>query len=432
MAQKFFDIFPPKKKTTPPRASLKGAEPKPVFRAEEPILIIEENREYEKDKKTKPRKLFLKILVFCFLTLLIFSGIFIFSLFSKTQVEIWPKIEDLALKEKITVDIKKDRMDFVAKIIPGEFFEEERSSSQDFSSSGKALKEEKAKGVIQIYNAFSASPQVLAVSTRFVSADGKLFKALRRVVVPGATYDKGKLVPNSISVEVQAVEAGESYNIGPSAFSIPGFAGTPKYTAFYGKSFSPMTGGLRGEVSQVTQNDLDQAKNSLTGDLKQKSKEFLKNKNSPNFVLLNEALSQEITDSKSSQNAGASVANFTYQAKVKSKWLGFKKEDIKNFVETAIGVQKKLKEESLEVSYSFESIDKESGKMVLTVEIKAKIYPNIDLVELKKSLLGKSFNETKLFLENQPGITKIKVKSPFWKRKIPADVQKVEIRLNVD
>jgi hypothetical protein len=252
------------------------------------------------------------------------------------------------------------------------------------------------------------------------------------VVVPGVTYDKGKLVPNSISVEVQAAEAGEGYNIGASTFSIPGFAGTAKYTAFYGKSFSPMTGGFKGEVSQVTQNDLDQAQNVLAADSKQKSKDSIKSKNSQDSVLLNEALSQEITESRPSQNVGAQAGNFTYYVKVLSKWLVFKTDDVKNFVEAAVAPQKKIKDKSLETTYSFESIDKDSGKMVLNVEVKAKIYPNIDLSELKKSLLGKSFSETKLFLENQPEITKIKVKSPFWKRKIPMNMQKVEIKLNVD
>ncbi|MEK6555804.1 MAG: hypothetical protein AABZ31_11215, partial [Bdellovibrionota bacterium] len=41
------------------------------------------------------------------------------------------------------------------------------------SSSGKTIQEARAKGVIQVYNAYSTEDQVLIANTRFISADGK-------------------------------------------------------------------------------------------------------------------------------------------------------------------------------------------------------------------------------------------------------------------
>ena len=69
----------------------------------------------------------------------------------------------------------------------------------------------------------------------------------------------------------------------------------------------------------------------------------------------------------------------------------------------------------------------------MNLEIKAKVYSSIDEQGLKKALLGKNLKEARIFLENMPQLTKIEIKSwPFLKRKIPEDMEKVEIKLNLN
>lgn len=417
MGKKFFDIIPPKQKQDQGTEFLDKRNSVPL-------------------EKIKKKRFFLKSLVFCFvlLILVIISGFF---LFSKVEVEIWPEIEILNLEENLVIDLNVEIPVFDEKIIPGRVFSNEKSASQEFFASSKVLKEEKATGVIRVYNAHSTSSRTL-VPSRFVSADGKLFWSVKKIVIPGARYEKGKLVPGEIDVEVEAAEPGEDYNIGPSTFALPALAGSSLYTTIYGRSFSDMSNGFIGEASQISQEDIEKAEIALTEELKKQSREFFKTTVPKDFVLLDETISQEIIEASSSLEAGTEAESFVFQVKIKSEGIGFKRSDLENFAKSRINLNMSegtiLQEESLEINYSFleEKIDEE-GKIVLSLEIKAKVYSDIDLDKLKKALLGKSIKEARIFLENLPGVIKVELKSwPFLKSKIPEDMQEIEVRLMLD
>lgn len=403
MPKKFFDIIPPEKARVGPE---------------------------KKEEIIRPKKcpFFAKSLIFC-LAVLILLGIAGSFFFSKVEIEIWPKTDILFLEEKVILDFNAKQVDFEGKVIPAKIFSNQKFAFRNFPATGKILKKEKAKGLITVYNAYSTSSRVL-IPSRFVSADGKLFWSTKKIVIPGARYEKGKLIPGETEVEVVAAEPGKDYNIGPSTFALPALSGTKLYTTIYGKSFSPMEGGFIGEVPQISEEDLKKAENILTEDLKKESREFLKTALPAGFVLVEETLSQEVIESNSSLEPGAEAETFNFQVKVKSEALGFKESDLKNFVKYCIDLNieegKKFQEESLEINYSFE----QAG---LDLKIKAKIFADIDLAELKKALLGKSLKEARLFLENLAEINRVEIRSwPFLKKKIPDNPDKVELRLNLD
>jgi len=417
MSKKFFDIIPPKQKQD------QGTE----FLDERNSVPLE---------KIKKKRFFLKSLVFCsfFLILIVILGLF---LFPKVEVRIWPETEVLILEESLVIDLNIEIPNFDEKNIPGKIFSNEKSISKEFFASGKTLKKEKATGIIRVYNAHSTSSRTL-VPSRFVSAEGKLFWSLKTIVIPGASYEKGKLVPGEIDVEVQAAEPGEDYNIGPSTFALPALAGSSLYTTIYGRSFSDMSGGFIGEISQISQEDLEKAEAALIEELKKESIELFKITVSKDFILLNETISHEIIESSSSLEIGAETESFEFQIRIKSEGKGFKKSDLENFAKNCINLNmsegKILQEESLEINHflSEQKIDEE-GKLVLNLEIKAKVYSNIDLDKLKKALLGKSIKEARIFLENLPEVVKVELKSwPFLKNKIPEDMEEVEVKLMLD
>jgi len=442
MPKKFFDIVPPRQKIksftkkTAPKERNFPTEKEPEIPK---IPFWEEKKEqipaavFKTQAERKPKMLFLKGFFFS-LALLLIIGFAGYAVFSKTDVEIWPKTDVLQVQEEIAIDSEAKEPDFAQKTIPGNVLNDQKSGSQDFPATGKVLKEEKASGIIRVYNTYSENPQGLWVSTRFVSSDGKLFRSVKKETIPGRTYDKGKIVPGYVDIEVQAAEAGEDYNIGPSTFSIPGFAGTPQYSAFYGKSFSPMTGGLKGEVAQVSDSDLQSAKNALSEKLKNESKEFLKNTVPSDSVLLEDLIFQSIAHEDSSVGAGGQSGSFNVQTEIKSEGLAFKKEDVENFARNfaASRVPKgdKMQEESLDINYSV--LEKENNRAVVVLTIKAKIYPEIDLAEFKKAIADKSFQEVTMLVNDQTQIEKIKIKSsPFWKRTIPENLDKIELRINL-
>lgn len=398
MPKKFFDIIPPQK--------------------------INQRQKSAIMRKKHPKSRFKKNIagIFCLFLIFVIAGIFLFL--SKIKIEIWPEIEKVEFGEK--------------KIIPARIFICEKNVSEEFSSSGSLLKEVKARGIVRIYNGYSAYPRTL-VPSRFVSADGKLFWSIKTITIPGEKYEKGKLVPGYIDTEVEAVQAGEEYNIGPSTFALPALAGTPLYTAVYGKSFSAMNGGLKKEVAQVSQADLDRAKNILIEKLKTECRDSLKTELPADFVLLDETMSQEIVDYSSSQLAGAEADSFNFQVKIKSKTLGLRKADIddlaKDLIKSNIAKENNFKEDSLETNYSLslENVVDEAKAVTLDLRVKADIYPNINIEGIKKALSGKSLEEVKIALSDLDGVAKTKIKSwPFWINKFPDFPDKVEIVLKLD
>jgi len=427
MPEKIFDILPPQ--------SIPSSEPERI-----PQKLLK--------KKISKRKKVLSWIFFLVFGILILTGAIAYFSLSRAQIEIWPETKNLNYKEKIEINTRQNQSDFEAKIFPGKVFDVEIETSQDFPSTGKISKEEKAQGQIRVYNAYSDSPQVLIANTRFISAEGKLFRSVEKVTIPGGTYDeKGKLIPGSIDIQVVAAETGPEYNIGPSTFSIPGFAGTPKYTAFYGKSSTAMTGGFRGEASQATQEDLGGAKQTLTDKLFQEGNTALINKIPSGFVLLKDALKEETAEFTPSVQPGTESPNFNLKLKMRLEVLTFKKSDLENFAKSFILAQipeteapvnsfwskEKIQEESFKIDYAFSSIDWKVEKMILNLEISAKIYPDIQEGILKKALLGKSLKEAQVLLEDQPKIKKTEIKFwPFWVEKIPQKEEKIEIKLNLE
>lgn len=434
MAKKrVIDIYPPKEKEVP---------------------VVFQNFQEKKEEKPKPIKQAPKMerrekkggkgwLMIVLLLILVSVGGFCYFKLAKATIGIWPKTETVNLTTKLTIDKGVTEPNFVTKVIPGEIFEKEKVITDTFPATGKAGKEQKAGGTIKIYNEYSASPQVLIANTRFVSTNGKVFRILNKITIPGFTYDeKRKVVPGTIDVKVLADQAGAEYNIEASTFSIPGFAGSDKYTKFYGKSLQAMTGGLSQKVSQVTKEDLDNAKITLSKKAKQDCESsFLEELNgekaTAGFLFADKAIQSDVVETFSLAAAGTEGSSFGYQVKAKSKTIIMKKEYIGDFVKQFIVSQasegKVALEKSITIKPDMETINFDSGKLILSLDISAKIYSDPNVSNLKESLRGKTAAESKIFLENFPEIDKNEVKLwPFWVSRIPEDLDKIELNINVD
>ena len=401
MAKEVFDILPPKKLEKRVISSLPP-------------------------KKIKPKIKYKKTLIF-FLLVLIFAILFHLK-FSKAEIKIWPETETVSFKARLTVDTNVEKPDFEKSIIPGRVFEAEKIVSGEFSSSGKTLK--KAEGIIRLYNAYTTRSETWREGTRFVSEEGKLFKSKDKIFVPGAKIQNGKIVPSYVDVPVIAAEGGSEYNIGPSHFSIYVFRGTPRYTKFYGESFEPMSGG--GETPQVTEEDLKKAEDLLIEKAKSESVAVLKGEIPAEFLFSDDTIETKILDTFSLAQPGMEIDKFTFQVRAKASTIAFSKEIVEEFVKKFILSQiekdKLIYQKSLMLDYSPETFDLDEGKLSLSLDFSTKVYQDIDLSSLKKILIGKSLDEVKIFLMNQPNIIRSDVHFfPFWVRRVPNDIRKIEI-----
>lgn len=406
MPQKIFDIIPVKKGTL------------------------------KKEKKKKNINL-RKYIFFPFFLFFLLTGVWAYFSFSGAEVEIWLKTEALTSEDSVTVNIETDYINVEKNIIPGKVFSEKKSGNQTFSSSGMKNAEEKARGVIRVYNNHGTEPQTLLPKTRLVSSDGKLFRTLKRETVPGGKYVGGKLEPGYIDIEVIAAEPGKEYNIEPSAFSIPGFAGTSKYTTFYGKSFSRMEGGFKGETSFITEEDIEEAEKSLKERILKEAYDSAKAKAGEEYVLLGEdaVLSEEIINEEKQFSSGDFAEEFEYGLEIRLRFLGFKKMDIEalalNSANKEVTEGKKLKEDSISIDYEFIGLEDDSKANIKTA-YDFEVYPEVNLVEVHEMALGAKREEIREKLEKMPEIKKVRINSwPLFRKSAPEQKEKVEIKVNI-
>ncbi|MDP2860863.1 MAG: hypothetical protein Q8N98_04085 [bacterium] len=393
----------------------------------------------ERIKRTKSFKIFTPkffVGVLILIALLGLAAIVCFVL-PRAQVVITPKKEPVKFTSDIFVDSNVTEIKLEEAVIPGQFFDSEKMESKEFPSTGERDVLEKAKGKIIVYNQYSSSPQTLVKTTRFRSTSGKIFRLTSTVTIPGAIIEEGKIIASSKEVDVEADEAGDTYNIGPSDFNIPGFEGTPKYTAFYGKSTNPMTGGAKGKMKVATQDDIDGAMKIVTMELKDKVfKEFQK-LIPADLKLSGGGQSLDITESSSSLKANQPGEKFTITMKIKAAGVAFKEQDASYLVErganSATPKDKILLPSTVKIDYKVSKLDLKQKTLALNCDVTADSVSSFDDKKIKTDLAGKTEEGVKLYLSSLPNIEIAKIIFwPFWVKKVPKNVDKIKVLIKID
>jgi len=388
--------------------------------------------QFIKNKKL-PWKFWLGV-SFCAL-LLIVCGYFYFSLQS-AYIQVWPKTELLSFQEKVSAESSIKEIDFDNKKIPAEVFEIEKDLWQDFQSTGSAQNASNASGTITIYNKLNPATSFTLISgTHFLSDSGKYFLTQEKVTIPAGTMKSGKIIPGSINVKVIAKEPGKDSNIEASKFSIPKLVGTNYYYSIYAESTNPMSGGILADVKKVTDFDLSNAKKELSEKVLLQAESELRKKISPDYVLFDNAITKNVTETFASVKSGALVDNFNYQVKVKAKAIAFKREYIESFSKKYINLSsnnQNILQSSFTLDFNPESVNINSGNLAMDVKSSCKIYNPIDQDDLLDLFKQKNATEIKDILFNRlPNqIEKLDIKFwPFWTKKAPNNIEKIDLKL---
>ena len=433
--KKFFDIIPPGRREESQEKPLK---PKPVEKPKGELFVKKEVVEEDTSSDLIPRIPFPKAKVLILSVFLLFLGLIGVAVYLKlpnVDIDIWLKTENLTFT--VPAEVNKETNKFDSRELKGKIVSEEQFLSQEFSSTGKAVKEEKSEGIVRIFNDYSTSSQSLIATTRFVSSEGKLFRLVERVVVPGQTLEKGKLVPGTVDALVRADVTGQEYNIGPSAFSIPGFAGTPKYTFFYAKSFSAMKGGFRGETLIVSAEDLEKARQVTRTKIEEKIDNALNNRTLPGLLLVKENASLNILEQGPTAKVGDAVKTFDYQIRAKKETVLLAEDDLMTLVQTdllsKLEDQQRFLPESIQINPSIETLDTATGKTRLSLKISVKIYTNLESGPLKEQLSEKSIREVQQSFQNLSQVSRAKIKIfPSFFKNLPKDLDKIELNINFE
>lgn len=348
----------------------------------------------------------------------------------KALIIISPRAEEMHEEVPLEVKIKSQEGDF----LKGDLLEITKESFKDYPATGKKNIGDKAKGTITVYNEWDSNPQPLVKGTRFLSTDGKLFRTTYDIVVPGTTVQAGNIVPGTVNVNVEAQEPGEAYNIGPSKFTIPGLP-LDKQVKIYGKSTSPMAGGLTKEIKVVSKEDIENAKDDLTEKMVAEVKEEFSKKAGGEKVL-EAAIKEEILEEKISPNEGEEAQQFTLTFRKNFWTISFEEEKAKEKIfiklKDNLPEDKEIVEGKLEnIEYKIIDIDKNNG-LSLNVSVIGYAVNKLDLEKTKGDLLGKNKEEVTQYFKQKEEIVDVDVKFwPFWVKKVPSNRSRIEIKINI-
>ncbi|MDP3999176.1 MAG: hypothetical protein Q8P76_01110 [bacterium] len=328
---------------------------------------------------------------------------------------------------------KSAKVDPQSLTVPSQIFTQKKNAEMRFPATGKKQVERKAIGKMVVYNSYSSEAQPLVANTRFISPDGKLFRLVKGIVVPGAKIIEGQIVPSNIETDVVADQAGPEYNIEPvKLFTIPGFKGSPKYQAFYGESKESMAGGFIGEVAYPTPDDIKSAKARVAQALGDDLKATIFSQMPEGFKILNEAtsfstVSQTVKEEVDGEN------NFSIFSEAKMTVIGFKDSDVLDILRLRAQEERgmEFKIQASDLKYGLGRADFQSGKMSFLVEFRASLWHRVDIESLKNRSAGRPENDLKAIIFALPGVESATVSLwPFWVGKVPVDLGK--IRITVD
>ena len=392
----------------------------------------------EEPKKTierKNRRLSSWILkgVLPIFVLLIFSFGAVHFFFAAAKVTLWPETRIIKLLEPLTAEVGREKLDKEESIIPARTLTQEEKATRLFPASSNVIKESRASGIIRVFNAYTTSSYTLIAQTRFVSEEGRLFRIPVRIIIPGFT-DEG---PGFIDIEVVAAEPGEDYNIGPASFSVPGLSGSPAFTAIYAESTESITGGSEREVSVVSEDDIEKAKESLTKELTKKAVEALLGRVPEHMLATKDSISVDVTEADSLVGAGAELDQFNVSVSLVATVFMFLKADIDTLVDIFLAQEleegERIFKDKTVTYFKKITVDEGANTVALEFGVEAIVYQYVDPTELKIKLRGKSKDVAESILASYNIFSQTDLSLwPFWISSLPRGVDKLEIQVIID
>jgi len=358
--------------------------------------------------------------------------VFLFALsflFSRAKITIYPAQKEVVLNQDFyAVKDSLSALPFDLVIING-------SDETTINAEERQDVAEKAYGSVVIYNDYNSATQALDVDTRLEGTNGKIYKTEKKIIVPGKSSDG---TPGSIEVGVYAADSGEEYNSEPIDFTIVGFKGGPKYDGFYARSAEELSGGLVGFVPVASESKKAEAINSLRESLRTRLLSKATEQIPEGFILFDNAVSLEVTKEEIDLKAEGSEI----PVKIEGTLYGFlfeEEELSKAISDSALD----LPEESMDEVYisnledlTFTILNKpESFKDIKSINFslsgRQNIVWRIDADTIASDLLDtrrKDFGQKMLEYPNVASADL--VLKPIWRKTIPDEIEKVDVKVN--
>jgi hypothetical protein len=325
-------------------------------------------------------------------------------------------------------------IDPTTNMIPAQIFTTTKNVTESFPGSLVTQVSQKAQGTITIYNAYSAAPQELVATTRFLTPAGQIFRITQNVTVPGETKAAdGTLTPSSITAPIIADQAGPSYNIGPVAkLSIPGFdSDAGREAGFYGVITASTTGGFIGQRATPTAADIANAKASTTVILESSLQGALAGTYPNNFEIPSGATQVSVTTLTVNTSTDAN-GNFTVFGMATLQAIGFDQTALENYLLTLAQAQEASSTfKTINVTYSDVTPNFTTGQVAFALSAQASLEPAFSSAQFATSIEGQSIADARGAIAGLPQLSDGEISMwPSWLWSIPSDPSKIHITVN--
>lgn len=210
------------------------------------------------------------------------------SLMAKATVTITPRRANLTLAESLTATRSQaaaGALTYEVVTLPA------IKLNRIVPASGSKLVTEKATGQVVISNNFSSASQLLVANTRLEAADGRIYRLVKTVTVPGQKTIAGKKMASTIAADIIAGSPGESYNSQKElSFTLPGLKGGPRYAAITAKSKGAINGGSSGQIKVVPEETKTKVGTELKQELRDQLLAAARGQIPPEFILFDDGL----------------------------------------------------------------------------------------------------------------------------------------------
>jgi len=355
------------------------------------------------------KKKVLRIFLYIFLPLIFLSilGGFLFNEFGTfVKVKIFVESKPVAIESVLTGDTSIEKIDFETLKIPIKTEEKSKSLSNTITATGKDYKGEKATGTINITYYVPCeedTPNIsLPVGHLLTSPSGKSY-SLKSSVSLGCNT-------SMIATDIQIVASsfGTEYNLTSlnQTFSLQGYPSAE----LYAKNTTQLTGGTSEEFTVLSQIDIDNGVEALSGTAIEEVKTELRDITGTWEIIEDSILSTvDKTSIKTDKKVGEPATDVNLDLTVKGSATYFKTDGLTEGLKTLLrekAEEEKLFEsdkdievelsEDITKSVTVEEVKKDSVKIKIVAS--ANIKPKIDKDELLKELAGLSWDEGKNYL----------------------------------
>ena len=341
--------------------------------------------------------------------------------FSGAKVEVTPN--SLSASVQGTFTATKSMGD-----LPFEIVTAQKVASQSIPATGTKAVSASASGKITVYNTQSRSQRLIA-NTRFATASGLVFRIHSAISIPAGSATK----PGSVEATVYADQPGDTYNVGPTSFTVPGLAGTPEASAVYARSTEAMSGGASGTIPVTDPSAEASARATLVSTLRSDLLANIQSQVPSGYVLIPGSSTTTFVDLAPAASATAGQADVKEQGTLtavifpnaalaqavasSTAGLGYQGEPVTLADASTL---------SLAPVGGFPNAD--AASFSFTLSGTASLTYQVDSARISSAIAGKSRSEAETALTNYPEVKRaIIVLRPFWRSSLPEDPSSISV-----